>query len=483
MNPSMEEKKYNIVKNLFFSSISTLTTFFLFLLMAFVGRNLGGKEYGIFIFALDFAAIFEMFTDFGLRDISVRNVSQHKTMMDKYIGNLLVWKTVLSAVVFIVLVLVVNVMGYDPKTKTVVYILAPSSFLKNMKYTVRLFFQVQNRFGWDTLLVALERILLLCLGMAVLLKWHALVPFAIGFTSIRLVDFFLTLYVLHRTVAPIRLQLDFPFMTRLQLDALPLGLFFVIFTVYSYIDTVMLSKMVGFGDVGQYNAAYKIYEGITILPTIFWLVVLPRLSELFVSDRSAHKKLALQSVKAMFIIGLPTMFYGIVSSRWLIGFFFKDGFSPAVLALQILFIGILFQYANWMLNAVLISTNRQKAILILGIFGLAVKILLNAILIPLYGFNGSAVSTVVGELTIFIGSFAYISLRLIKIPVFTVMVRPITAGLLALFGCWIFGQWTLWAGLFFAALLYFIGLLLTKSLEKEEWNALFSGILTGIRTR
>jgi len=164
----MAQKKYNIVWNLFYSSISTLTTFLLFLLMAFVGRNLGQKEYGVFVFALDFAAIFEMFTDFGLRDISVRNVSQNRSLMDKYIGNLIVWKTLLSGAVFVVLVAVVNAMGYDAQTRLTVYILAPSSFLKNMKYTVRIFFQVNDRFGWDTVLVALERILLLGVGLAVL---------------------------------------------------------------------------------------------------------------------------------------------------------------------------------------------------------------------------------------------------------------------------------------------------------------------------
>ena len=87
----MKEKKYNIVKNLFYSSISVLTTFFLFIILASIARHLGAEKYGIFTLALSVAAIFEMFTDFGLRDISVRNVSQRKEFTEKYIGNLLVW--------------------------------------------------------------------------------------------------------------------------------------------------------------------------------------------------------------------------------------------------------------------------------------------------------------------------------------------------------------------------------------------------------
>ena len=97
-----------------------------------MGRHLGSEKYGIFMLGLHVATIFEMFTDFGLRDISVRNVSQNKERTEKYMGNLLVWKILLSCVVFLVLLGVVNILGYDGRTKLIIYILAPSAFLKNM---------------------------------------------------------------------------------------------------------------------------------------------------------------------------------------------------------------------------------------------------------------------------------------------------------------------------------------------------------------
>jgi O-antigen/teichoic acid export membrane protein len=479
----MKEKPYNIVRNLIYSSVSTSTAFLLFILMSFVGRYLGETGYGTFMVALAFTTIFEMFTDFGLRDISVRNVSQNKTLAEKYIGNLLVWKTILSIGVYGVLLAVVRLMHYDATTRLAVAILAPSSFLKNMKYTVRLFFQVADRFGWDTVLVVLERILLLGVGLAVLSRWRALIPFTVAFTSVRLLDFLFTLFVLNRKIAPIRPRLDFGFMKRLQLDALPLGLFFLIFTLYSYIDTVMLSKMVRLGDVGQYNAAYRTYEGVTILPTVFWLVILPRLSELFVSDRSAYARLAARSVKAMFVIGIPVAAAGIAGSGWLIHFFFRDAFAPAVATLRILFLAILFEYPNWMLNAVLISASRQKTMLVFGAAGLAVKVAFNAVLIPLLGFHGAAVSTLAGEFAIFTGVFLAIHYKVIRLPLMQTSVKPLALGAAAFAVYWILHGWSVAAGLVFAALLYFTGLFLTGTVEKSEWGALFSGMLAGIRPK
>jgi len=464
----MEEKKYNIIRNLFYSSLSVMTTLFLFVLMFLMGRHLGAEKYGVFMLGLHIATIFEMFTDFGLRDISVRNVAQKKELTEKYIGNIVAWKMILSAVVFVVMIGVVHILGYDFETRLVVYILAPSAFLKSMKYTMRIFFQVHDRFGWDTLLVFVERACLLGVGLAVLFYWKAVLPIAVCFTSVRLVDFLLTLAVLRWKIAPIKPRLDFQFMKKLQIEAFPLGLFFVILTIYSYIDTVMLSLMRTMEDVGLYNSAFKIYEGITILPTVFWLVILPRLSELFTTNQSHHQRLAVRSVKYMFVIGIPTMIFGIILSRFFIGFFYGADYLPAVLALQILFVGIVFQYSNWMLNATLISMSRQKVILALGSIGLISKIILNVILISMYGFNGSATATALGEFLIFGCAFGYLYRRFQGIPVFPVIIKPMIAG-----GCSALAFHLLqgypWVFVLFAVgLVYVGGLFLLRTFDRHE---------------
>jgi len=466
----VKEKKYNIVKNLFYSSISVLTTFFLFIILASIARHLGAEKYGIFTLALSVAAIFEMFTDFGLRDISVRNVSQRKEFTEKYIGNLLVWKVLLSFFVFVVMIGVVNILGYDARTKLIIYVLAPSSFLKNMKFTMRIFFQIHDQFHWDTILVFVERACLLGVVMAVLFKWHAILPIAICFSSVRLVDLLLTLLVLRWKISPIRLRLDFRFMKKLQLEALPLGFFFVILTIYSYIDTVMLSLMRGLDDVGMYNAAFRFYEGVTILPTIFWLVILPRLSELFTTNREHHQRLAIRSVKYMFAIGIPVLIGGVIFSRFVIESFLGNEYIPAILTLKILFIGIVFQYANWMLNATLISMSRQKVILALGTIGLLFKIILNIILISLYGYNGSAVATVLGEFIIFLCAFVYLNRRFTRIPIYPVILKPAIAGGIACLGFYMLNGLPLVLTFLLIGLVYVAVLLLLRTFDKHELN-------------
>lgn len=472
----MEKQEYNIVKNLIYSSISTLTTFFLFILLAFVGRILGSEEYGIFTTALSIATIFEMFTDFGLRDISIRNVSREKTLTEKYIGNLLVGKLLLCLLIYGIMIGIVHILGYEGRIRLIIYLLTISAFVKNLKYTFRIFFQAYDKFGWDTILVLIERTSFLIFGLAVLFKWKALLPFAICFVSVRVIDFLWTLVVLRWQIAPIKLKLDFQFMKNLQLEALPLGLFFVILTVFSYVDTVMLSLMRTYSEVGLYNAAFRIYEGITIVPTIFWLVFLPRLSELFPVDKAYHRRLSIKSVKYMFLTGLPTLTYGIIFSGFLINFFFKEEFTAAILTLQILLFGLAFQYPNWMLNATLISMNRQKVMMVLGSVGLGFKIILNFILIPLYGYNGSAVATVLSEFIIFVGATVYLYRCHIQLPIFSIALKPILASALVYLAFLNLDMIPMLPLVAITVIIYMIAIFLLKVFDQDEMNTFFNNV-------
>jgi O-antigen/teichoic acid export membrane protein len=333
---------------------------------------------------------------------------------------------------------------------------------------MRIFFQVHNRFGWDTTFVFVERGCLMGVALAALFYWKAVLPIAVCFVVVRMINFVFLLIVLKWKITPIKLQLNFGFMKKLQIEAFPLGLFFVILSVYAYIDTPMLSLMRDMENVGLYNSAFKIYEGISILPMMFWLVILPRLSELFKKSPEQHQRLAERSVKYMFVIGIPVMVYGAILSKFFIGTFFGAEFLPAILALQILFAGLLFHYANWMLNATLISMSRQKVILALGSMGLLLKFLLNLVLINVYGYNGAAVSTALGEFLIFAFGFGYLFMRFKGIPVFTVILKPAIAGGCAFLVFHLLKGLPMIPGLFLMGLIYIGGLFLLKTFDPLE---------------
>lgn len=473
-----KKSSYNMTKNLLFSGVSTFSSGFLFILLIIVGRFLGAENYGVFTTGLALATMFEMFTDIGLREISVRNISVDKNLTEKYIGNLLVWKLCLCAGSYLLLFTVSYILNYDSITRWVIAILGISAFLKSFKHTFRLFFQVHNRFELDALLVFIERLGYLVIGGLVVFLWKNLILFCIVFAAVRLIDFLVALWAIRKYIAPVRFQFNFDFMKKLQIEALPMGMFYLILTVFSYVDTVMLSRMRTDWEleVGLYNAAYRIYDGIAILPTVFYLVILPRLSALFAEDKVRHQRLANDSIKYMYVLALPIVVYGALLSHSLLKLFFGSEFLAATLTMQILFVGLLFQFPNWMLNTTLITIHKQKVILALGLWGFGANIVLNLILIPRYSYVGAAVATVIGELIMCAYAIVYLKVKIMSVRMWSVAVKPVMAALPMLAIFWWLQSHSLILAMILMALVYVGGIILWRIFDRREWEGLLDNL-------
>jgi len=393
--------KISLAKNTIYSAITLLTSFFLLILLILAGRYFGDANYGIFTFSLAFVFIFEIFTDFGISELSQRSVARDKELAPKYFGNLLVWKLIASTVVFVVLVLTINLLKSSPETRFTVYLLGFANILRSFKSSCRAFFRAFERFDLDCLTMYIERSALLAVGTIVLILGGGLISFALVFVVVRVFDLALTFGILNWKVVKIVPKFNLTFLKNLQIEALPFGLSSVIIILYFYVDTVMLSFIRTDAEVGWYNAAYKIYEGLTVFPFIICVVLYPRLSQLFVLNKKAHSLLSSRAAKYMFVISFPILILGILLSKNIINILFGEGFQNSVVALQILLVGVIFVFQIWLFQTILNSIDKQKVVMYIGLTGLIVNVFLNLLLIPRYGFKGAAATTVMSELMVF----------------------------------------------------------------------------------
>ena len=67
----------------------------------------------------------------------------------------------------------------------------------------------------------------------------------------------------------------------------------------------MLGVLRGDVETGLYNAAYRIYEGVSNIPSILHLVLLPRLARYFVTDPDRHRRLARTDLVIGALLAIP----------------------------------------------------------------------------------------------------------------------------------------------------------------------------------
>ncbi|WP_289758497.1 flippase [Lactobacillus taiwanensis] len=173
----------------------------------------------------------------------------------------------------------------------------------------------------------------------------------------------------------------------------------VAITLYVSSDTTILGLLKNDYAVGIYGVAVKIYTIVSGLISGLLVVTIPRLAMLIGKRRVREYNHVLQEViNSVSILGLPAAVGVVMLSREIILIIAGEKYLNGTLSLQIITWALVFSNYSTIFNqCVLIPVKREtKALRNTVITGL-VNIGLNFIFIPLWSYDGTALSTVIAE--------------------------------------------------------------------------------------
>lgn len=386
-----------MIRNFAYSLVSTATAGLLLVLMIVAGRFLGEVEFGKFMFALLLGGVFETLMDFGLHQVTVRAIARDPSSAPSLLRHTLTIKLLWATGALALLVVATNLLRSEPDVRLACYLIGGASIFRSYMLTIRGVLQGLERFGWESLVVIADRVLLLACGVYALSTGAGLRGLTIAFVVARGAALLLAGVVTQLRLGGIGLTYDRGIWRDLHLTALPLGFFLIVLNLYQYADGVMLGYFRTDAETGLYGAAFKVYEGLTYGAMAISTVLTPRLSALFVSDRSRHRRLSLSGIAGSAGLGAVVAAGGFMLALPLLTIPFGSDFAGAAPPFRILCLGLPVVFGIWILHATAISVDREKLLLRTGITGLVVNVGLNLYLIPHYGANGAAWATVAGE--------------------------------------------------------------------------------------
>jgi O-antigen/teichoic acid export membrane protein len=384
-------------RNFVYATISAGSAVLLLGVLVLTGRLLGHDVYGQFSFALALATIGEGLMDFGLHQVGIRAVARDAQKAADVFRNSVALKFLPGALMVVVIALLARWLRSEADFRWACVLLAISAVMRSYLLTIRGVLMGLEEFAMDAAVVLLDRILLLAVSAVILLTGGGLVALCWGFVAARAFALAGSLGIARRRFSPLSPAFDQEMWSDLRRSAFALGTFLVMLNLYSYIDTVLLGILSTDTETGLYNAAYRVYEGLTYAPAILSAVLTPRLSREYVTDRGRHRMLARNGLLASLVlaacVAVVTWFVG----GWVISLLFGSAFRPATRALQILSSGLLVVYPIWILQSIAMSVSAERILLRTTVIGSVVNIAANLVLIPSYGRDGSAVATVIGE--------------------------------------------------------------------------------------
>lgn len=178
--------------------------------------------------------------------------------------------------------------------------------------------------------------------------------------------------------------------------ALPFMVLGVLFLAHDRADIVLLGILRGPHDTGIYAIVARGGATVAFLAAVVDMIVAPRFAAMHRNDdRAAMQRLLTAAARRVFVISLPLAVLFLAAPRSLLEFLYGHPYGDGATALRILTIGYLSVLFTGSTASLANMTGHEHLTLYSVIASVVVNIILNLVLIPAYGINGSAAATAI----------------------------------------------------------------------------------------
>lgn len=398
-----------------------------FLILLYIARYLGPEDFGIFSFAFAFIYFFGFIPDMGVHNVLVREISKKPEDANILIGNATILKSILSLIAFILSLSIIYFLDYSVHIAKSLY-LASFGLLITSLSAYGVIYETKLKMEYSVLFSIVSRLFFLLAIYAGVYYNQPLGYFVLSSIVSDLIHNLLMYLFSKKFVTPC-FKLDSLLLKNIMSEAIPIAVASVFTMIYFRIDVVMLQFMKSTIAVGYYSAAYRLTEALVFLPSVFMTSVFPLMSRYYNSSPSKFVTSYVRSFKYLLASGLFLAVIITVFSNWIILFMYGSEYNNSTMVLRILIWATAVMFVNILLSFTYISSNNQKMIAKISAFAAFLNVVMNAILITYYSYNGAAIATLITELIVMIFGLRWIYKNLINVSIVKEMISPMLGAL------------------------------------------------------
>ena len=392
------KQSQRIVKNALSGVVAEVTGGLLHLVtLLLIARTVSVDEFGTFSFIAAFAGIFQLLADFGLSNILTREMTTKRDAVPALLAaaKSLIW--ILSGAAAGVMILVVVLLGLPPEVKalTIVMGLAALTLFHSAGYTA--VFRAYEEMEYNALGYILHKLLLLALvygGLKAGLGLWGIIP---AFLIANVLLWFFYYWLIRLRYTRPRMTLNPPLWKSLLRAAVPLGGGMVLRQAAWQVDILMLTWLAGVGAVGLFSGPYRILMAFNLLPLVLALPLFPMYARLGRENPSQFREAVERGFKFFCLLSFPAATGFMILAEPLVIHLFGMKYEASVPVLQLLSIALVPLFASTLFPFVFTAIGLQRLFLWTVGAGLTLRILLNLILIPFFGYLGACLSVVLSE--------------------------------------------------------------------------------------
>ena len=413
---------------LFADVASKVASLAFFVVMA---RELGNSRFGIFTFALAFVILATTLGNFGQDVVLTREVARDRARLGGYFANTLALKIVLATISLIVSIGVAAAAGVDRETLEVLLLLGPAVTLELLMATCFAAYQAFERLEFIPIALISQRFVTAAAGIAALLSGAGVVTVSAIYLAGSGLGFALALWFLVRKIARPGLEVEPRRWWPLMRASFAIGLAGVFAVVFFRIDTAMLAAFKPKDVVGDYGAAYRLFEATLFVAWSVGAAVYPVFSRLTTTSVPPVGLVFQRSLKLVVALTLPLAAGGLVLAGPLMRLLYGSSYENGATALRLLTPAIALYPLCYVAGYLLVSQDRQRVLT--WVYGLVAleNILANLVLIPWLSLNGAALSSSISQLLVAVALVVFAQRTAGRLAWGRIAAGPVVATLLA----------------------------------------------------
>jgi O-antigen/teichoic acid export membrane protein len=366
-------------------------------LFAWVGRSLGENGLGAFVFAVAYLGFVGVAVELGLDRYLLRAVAQDRAAANHIFFNVISLKLALAIPVFALSVVGLHLVGYSTQIQATVLLLAPGVFFDSVARTQLSFFAAHERNGPPALADAIQRICSAGLGIAALLAGYGVVAVAASYSIGSLIGVLIGFALLHRTIGMPTRAVSRREWRALATISVPFAAQDTFAVLLARMDTLLISLIATQAAVGRYGAAYRLFES-TFLITFALTGAFAAMYTTLGPESDPPLSFVFQrSIKLAVVLLIPLAVAFAVLAGPICELIYGAAFASAASPLRVLSPAVPLMGVINLSVALLVSRENPRRIVFLTGVITALNLVLNLILIPLYGDVGAAAAMLATE--------------------------------------------------------------------------------------
>ena len=357
-----------------------------------MANYLGASKYGDLVIAESIIGITLGISNLGLDSVIVRDLIRKKENYQEILGTGIVLRLTISAVAFLVLVLMFGTINIKSMDLAAYIMLSTIPFFQSFQLISKYF---ESKSSWKLIVIPntlgffVSNILIIIFVIAnlslTMLVFAILIQYIVT-SALMVWNYFFKVEHLGK------LRLTKSTALELMKDSWPLIPHNMSYTIVANVDQIMIGSLLGSREAGIYGMAYKILMKLYDFLTVFTRSMFPLLVKK--STQSTNVKFE-KFYKYIVLIVLITilLYYSVLSKLLLV--FIDVEYIESISILNYLIIALFFLVLNAAIGKWYIIQNLTRALMVRTISSAALNIVLNYFLIKHFGIFGAVLSTII----------------------------------------------------------------------------------------